>query len=653
MSFFGGTSTAYGQSRASMLDGTASRTQILARSYQPFANPFFDQASTYTPPTVKSLFGFCRYYHLTHGIINAINTKASEYPVTDIILSHPDKGVTERWEELLLSTMNYRVLQFEINLDYYTYGNAFVSPSFPFRKILICGNQFCKKEVDALGSRPNWRYLNHRFWMSCPGCGQTDWARARDDYYPKYADITLIRWNPENVSIFYNEATGRKDYMLDFGAEFRSDITMGRKDLVATTPEIFLDAVRLKRNLVFNKQEVFHLARPSLSNMHRGWGIPLMMPVMKDAFYVQVMKKAQEAVLLTHLVPQIFLFPQPATAGADPFTVTHLADWRSHIRRELARQRADPSYYGILPFPLGHQVIGENGRSLLLMPEIRAMTENIAVGMGFPVDLIFGQGTYAGSSVNMRMLENFFLSNGHSQHRLLHWVIKRLGAFLNWPIPKAKFKPFRMADDLQRQALMFQLNGAGKISDSTLLSHVDLKVEDETALQISEAPFRAEVVRQQQLLLAEVGAEAQGVQAKAMAKAQVAMGEAQAKAQQPPRDPFVEAQGSPLQEPPGVPMDAAAASLAARIRALPPERAQQILTQVQVQMPEMGTLLAQQGIEMPGMDMSGAPPAQSQNPPMQAQPGQGQQGAQGPQQGPMVDMRPDPQVLPPRRPGGV
>lgn len=617
-----------------MFDGTASRSQILGRRYQPFANPFFDQASTYTPPTVKSLFGFCRFYHLTHGIINAIDTKAAEYPVTDLILQHKDRAVVDKWEELLLGVMNYRVHQFEINLDYYVYGNAFVSPSFPFRKMLTCGNEFCRSTLDALESRPHWRYINNRFWLTCPKCGQTDFAKSRDDYYPKYSDISLIRWNPENVQIFYNEATGRMDYLLDISADFRAQITMGRKDLVATTPEIFLDAVRMKRSLVFDKQEVFHLRRPSLSSTNRGWGVPLIMPVLKDAFYVQVMKKAQEAVLLTHLVPQIFLYPQPATAGADPFTITSLANWRDHIRREIARQRMDPSYYGILPFPIGHQVIGENGRSLLLMPEIRAMTEMISIGMGFPSDLVFGQGSYAGTSVSMRMLENFFLSNVHSQLRLLHWVIRRMAAFLNWPKVDGRFKPFRMADDLQRQALMLQMNQVGKVSDTTMLSYADLKVEDETALQVAESKYRAEAVRQQSLMQAEVQAEAQGVMAKAQAKAQVAMAQASMNAQKPPRDPFADAQASPLSQPAGVPLDSAAAALALEVRKMPVERQQAYMRQLQVESPEIAQMVQEQG--MPDIPTMGGEPAPPQPP-----------------GGSPIDMRPQPGVLPPRRAGQV
>jgi len=630
MTFFGGGGMA-SAGRAGAFVGNADRSQILGRKYQPFANPFFDQASTYTPSSIKSLFSFCRFYYLTHGIINAVITKASEYPVTDVILQHKDRGVQRKWEELLLGVLNYRVHQFEVNLDYYVYGNAFVSMSFPFRKKLTCGA--CNAEHDAMQSRPAWRYINHRFWLQCSKCGQTDFARSRDDYYPKYSEINMIRWNPENVHIFYNEATGRMDYGLDLSPDFRSQVMMGRKDLVAATPEIFLEAVKSRRSLVFDKSEVFHMRRPSLSTMSRGWGVPLLMPVLKEAFYVQVMRKAQEAVMLTHLVPQVFLFPQPASAGADPFTTVDLTNWRDHIRRELARQRVDPAYYGILPFPLGHQVIGEHGQSLLLMPEIQQALEIIVAGMGFPVDLVFGHGTYSGNSVNMRMLENFFLSNVHGHHRLLDWVMKRSSAYLNLPLAEGRFKPFRMADDLQRQAFMANLNQMGKVSDATLLSYADLKVEDEAQLISGETKVRAEAVRQQKLLEADVTGEAQLVMAKYQAQAQAAMAKAQAGESSPKRDPFTAMQESPTAQPAGFPLDAVAAALADKIRYMPPEQQAVYLAQVKDQSPEMGELLAQQGLPAApdlnahvGPEGPGAPPAEAG-----------------------VDMRPMPEALPPRR----
>jgi hypothetical protein len=636
VTMFGGTTAAI--PRASVMQNqSGNRRDSLGRAYQGFSNPFFDMASTYIPPTIKGLFAFCRFFHLTHGVINAIITKASEYPVTDLILSHKDKPVKDRWDELLNGSLNYRVHQFEVNLEYYVYGNAFISPSLPFTKMLKCGS--CNADHQALQTRSNWRYSGQGFWLSCSKCGQTGFAKARDDYYPRLSDMTITRWNPELVSTFYNESTGRTDYTLDFSSEFKNGILLGRKDLVATTPQAILEAVKQQKTLVFDNQSVFHMRRPGLSGMAR-WGIPLMMPVLKDAFFMQVMKRAQEAVLLTHLVPQVFLFPQPATSGADPFTTTSLAEWRDHIRRELARQRQDPSYYGILPFPLGHQTVGEHGKSLLLMPEIQSMAEHITVGMGFPVDLVFGNGTYAGSSVNMRMLENFFQSNVQGHLRMVHWVMKHFGSFLNWPTPDARFKAFRMADDLQRAMLYSQLAEKDVISETTLLSQLDLKSEDEAQLRLSELALKSEAAKRKGELLAEVQGAQSVIMAKYQAQAQGTMQSATQRDALARRSPFDQTMGSDVNRAPGITLDAAAAALAGALDTMPPDRKAAYLRQLRGSLPELEQMVQQQqGAGLPGMPQDpNAPP-----------PAEGQQGQEG---GP-VDMRPQPEQLPPRRPGGV
>jgi len=625
--FFNNSSSMAGAGRGATFAHSASKQDILGRQYAPFANPFFDQASTYTPPSIKSLFSFCRYYYLTHGIINSICTRAAEYPVTDLAMQHKSLSVRDKWQGFMDGDLNYPVHQFEANLDYYVYGNVFISASFPFRKQIICGS--CSKTHDAITSRQHWRYTNHKFWLTCPKCGNSDFANSRDDYYTKPSEINLIRWNPENVTIFYNESTGRYDYALDMPSQFKRELTMGRKDLVSTTPEIFLQAAKADRLLVFDKREVFHMRRPTLSSTERGWGTPLLMPVLKDAFYMQIMKKAQESVLLTHLMPQIFLYPQPATAGADPFSTVDLRDWRTHIQRELTRQRLDPAYVGILPFPLGQQTIGENGRNLLLMQEIRMMGEMLTVGMGFPVELVFGNASYAGTSVSMRMLENFFLSNVRAQYRLLKWVIQRVGAFLGWPEIEGRFKPFKMADDLQRQAYAFQLNQASKLSDTTLLGLSDFKMEDENKLIIAESAIKSEATKKQQLLMAEAQGEAGVTSARYQAKSEEVMMESQRRAQQEAQaaaeadsgessSPFQDSQGSGLSGAgTGIPLNQLAQGYAQQLQGLPMEVRQQHMAQLQKSQPEMAELVRQNMI--------------------------------GPAPGTGVDMRPMPEQLPPRR----
>lgn len=603
-------------------------------NYAAFANPFFDQAGTYTPTTVKELYAYCRHFHLTHGLINAINTKAAEYPVTDLIFEANEPSLVARYEELFFEGLDYSTQQIAINVSKNVYGIAFVSVNFPFEKFLRCGA--CKEEISAMRSRPFWRYTVGRFRLTCPKCGATGPADSADRPQRKASEISLMNWNPEQISIFENEVTGRKDYVYEPSPRFRQAIKLGRKDLVCTTPELFLEAVRLDRPVVLDPSRVFVMKRPGLPQQGGGSGIPLMFPVLKDAYYLQVMKRANETICLQHLVPQIFIFPQPSTSGADPYVTASLSDWRDTIRAELAIQRRDPAYYGVVPFPLGHQVIGENGRSLMLLPEIQEQARQICIGMGFPPDLIFGNGSYAGNSVNMRMLENVFLGDVRQHKRLLRFVLTQISTFMNWPPVTGRFKPFRMADDLQRQGFFFTLNQAKKISDTTLLSLVDLRVDTETKLQSEEVAARGAAMREMQSMEASIQSDAQVIMAKGQSKAQEVMAEAQAKAMAPKPDPFIEAVSSPVNQAAGLNDNASLRALADAVRSMPEGRKQLFMKQLQDQSPDISQLLLQQ--QQQQMAEQGGAPAEDP----------AAQGAQ-PGDGTHIDMRPLPQQLPPRR----
>jgi hypothetical protein len=610
---------------------TPDRRTQLGGKYTPFANPFFDQAGTYTPTSMKELFAFCRHFFLTHGLINAIITKASEYPITDLIFEDSDQRMKSQYEDLFSDVLNYPTQQYAINIDLNCYGIAFVSVNMPFDKKIICSS--CKQEHSAKKSRPYWRYTAGRFRLDCPKCGNSGFAESRDETVRNLREISIMRWNPERMNVIENEVTGRCDYILDLSPGFRNSIKMGRKDLVATTPDLFLEAVRLGRQVVMDPNRVFVMRRPGLSQTVGGWGVPAMMPVLKDAYQLQVAKRSNEAIMLQHLVPQVFIFPQPSTAGADPYITSNLADWSSTIRAELANQRRDPAYYGIVPFPLGHQVIGENGRSLLLLPEIQEMARQICVGMGYPPDLVFGTGNYSGNSVSMRMLENVMLTNVRAHKRLLRFVIREVSTFMGWPVIKGRFKPFRMADDLQRQAFFFSLNQAKKISDTTLLSMVDLSVDAESKLMKDEIGIRSAALREVNAVEADIAGDAQLVMAKSQAKAQEVLAESQARAMAPKPDPFLSSVSS-LASSTAIDLntDVAMRGLAEAVRAMPQDRKELFIAQLKDNSPDISALMQAQAMAQAGMA-----------------PGDPAAGGGDPMAAAGVDQRPLPEQRPPQR----
>lgn len=483
-----------------------------------YPSPFFDVAHTYLPVTIKQMFRWCRYYFLTNPLINATVFKLSEYPVTDIVVDHQDAQVRKRWTSYFQEHLAIRPFQIECGLDYHAYGNSLVSIGFPFKKFLRCASCGFQERADKI--RQHWTFTNYAFRLSCPGCGMTSESEAKDVYYKNASGINLIRWNCEHVEINYNDITGESTYFYTIPPAVRNDVVIGKKDVVESVPQVFIQAMRQQKGVVFAKDNFFHMKRATLAQQDRGWGIPLSLPVLKDVFYLQLMKKAQEAVLLEHMLPLRVLFPQAGSGTSDPYVTLNLRDWKDHIAAEIARWRLDPLYIPILPLPIGHQSIGGDGRALLLTQEIQVWSEQIMVGMGVPKEFLLGGLSYAGSSVSMRMLENAFLNYILRQKQLANWVMKMVAAYMDWPVARIRFKPFRMADDIQRKAYLFQLNQAQKISDTTLLADADLAQDEEDEIMLQETDKRLESTKKQQLALAEVQAEAQLILAKAQVKAQ-------------------------------------------------------------------------------------------------------------------------------------
>lgn len=687
MSFIGGGVMGGGPGGALRFSQTRGRINGGMGNGVNYPSPFFDIAHTYLPITVKQMFRWCRYYFLTNSLINAVVFKMSEYPITDMVIDHPDKQVVNKWMEYYHDHLNYKAFQIECGLDYFTYGNCLSSVSFPFKKFLTCAR--CNFSSEAKKIRPYWVFTNYEFRMHCPKCGSNGPAIAKDIYFKNASGIRMMRWSPEDLEISYSDITGEYTYFYNIPPTVRNDVVLGKKDSVENVPQIFVQALRQQKGVVFNKDLFFHLKRPSLADQDRGWGIPLLLPVLKDTFYMQIMKKAQEAILLEHIVPLRILFPQPGSGTSDPYTTINLVDWRDHVSTEIARWRLDPNYIPILPLPVGNQTLGGDGRALLLVQELVTMGEQVINGMQVPLEFIKGGMSYAGTNVSMRMLENAFIIYLTRHKQMANWVMKQVASYMDWPEARIRFKPFKMADDIQRKAFLFQLNQAGKVSDTTLLSDSDLSQEEEDEIMMRESAMRIEATKKQQLAMAELQGEQQVVMMKMTAKAQQEMQQAMAAPDAPgepgaqeagaaapggapqlpaaggagggaaakaPADPMQQ-MASPLSagqemNPPtsgpqgtgqttlgGTNILAMAMSLAQQLKQMDPTGQHLAIKKLREQSPQLADLVLQYLQSMPGMMQPGGT-------------GQAMPGAAGAAAA-QVDMRPLPDKLPPRRAAGI
>jgi len=485
-----------------------------------YPSPFFDIGHTYLPTSIKQMFRWCRYYFLTNPLINTVVYKMAEYPVTPLIIDEEDSELREKWEEILDHQIKVRTIAIETGLDYFTYGICLLSLHFPFDKYLVCGN--CKKETKI--AKAAYKFRNMNYHLACEECGVTSEARVRDVNVKNLKGIRIIRWNPEYVTVEHNDITGETAYFFDMPTILRNDIMMGKRHIVETIPDVFIQALRESKQLRLTSDNVFVLRRPTIAQKDMGWGMPLILPVLKDTYYLQILRKAQEAIAQQHIVPLRLLFPQPGSASSDPYSTTDLGMWRKRIEAEIQKWRVDPNYIPILPLPIGNETIGGEGKNLMLHQEMRAWSEQIVAGMGVPIEFVFGGLSYSGSNVSLRMLENMFLSYRDLQLVMVRdFIAGRIADYMDWKRPRLKFQDFKMADDLQRLSLYFQMNQAMKISDTTLLNQAGLDIVQEERHKSSEINKQIEGQRKMQLAQASLQGDVMLVQARYQAAMQKTM----------------------------------------------------------------------------------------------------------------------------------
>lgn len=555
-----------------------------------YPSAWWDVAQMDLPRSVKHLFKWCRYHVLVNPLIATVVKKMAAYPITEITIKEEDQEGFDkhkkRWEDCLFRILKIDQQQLRMGLDYHGYGNSIVSILFPFHKYLECPHCKYSQRIKKLKFKTQWDFKDYQYYfLSCPRCGGEGRAHVMDVSYKSYRDIKLIHWNVSDIDIDFNPLTQTAEYAYNVPEKIRSKILRKNRKYLEETPVVVIQALREQRPVLLNPENIHHckVPTPTLDSNDEGWGYPAIVPALKDSFYLQVMKKAQEQVLLEHMVPLDILYPATSDASASPYHMVNLSDWKTRVETEIVKWRWDPNYKPILPVPIGHQRIGGNGRALMLTQEIRAWSEHMIAGMNVPQEFVFGGLSWSGSSVSLRMLENQFL-NYRSMHQnfLQFWLVPKIAQFMGWSEVSLSMREFKMADDLQQKQLLISLNQLKKISDKTLLAEFGKDSSEEARLIEAELRGSLAIQRLQSLYAADIQNETALSQMKAQQKFQ-------AENMPQPQAPVPAQDQGPVAS--GVNALDLADAYARKLTALPPEDREAALLRIQANSPQLAQLI--------------------------------------------------------------
>jgi len=488
----------YGIDTAFSQIGTAASDVIRSRYW----DPYLDVASRVLPKDLRSLWNMSLYYAITHPVIAPLIQKKSTYVVTRPVYETTDSETRLRYTEVMERVLKVRGFLAAFNMDYNTFGNAYASVGFPFVKLLKCKK--CGHVVRA--DQVEYALENLEFLLPrCPKCFQRARAEVKDKYYRTTRGMRLIRWNPQHITVEEDHA-GRCTYYLRPPATLENALRITRRSIINQTPQELIDAIREKKDLKFDDGDrmpggaVFCSKRLGPSNQtYRGYGVPLGMAAQKDAFLMQIMRKAQESIMFEHIVPMRFAFPANAM---DLAQAIDLSDLQQNIAMQMREWRRDQNRVIVFPVQVVLDELGGKGRALLLNPEIRQQAELICVAMGFPPEFLMGGVSYSGSNVSLRIVENDFLFNFADNEDLLQYIANQVAWFMGWPTVQLRQKPFKMADDLQRAAFDASLVAQNMLSKSTMLQSRDYDPEGEASQIKKEIPIYGELIQQQAILQA-------------------------------------------------------------------------------------------------------------------------------------------------------
>lgn len=445
-----------------------------------YDDPFFDQASSLLPKSIKKLLEACQTWALTNSTIAPLIRAAAEYPITSLVYTHKDEANKEIWKTILEDKIGIYEALFEIGLDHLTYGNAFVTISFPFIRFLKCYS--CNQEFP--GSSIKYEFRGYEFEGTCPSCKQSVQFGARDEFTPKPdgSGIRVVRLEPQLITPKYNRVTGETFYYYDIPRDIIRAVEAGDKEILDGLPIEYIETVKTKKK--FKLLRIYHFKNPTISGRDMQWGFPSMLPSLKDLYLNQVYRKAEEMIGLEYAVPLRVLFPSMTTQ--DPLQKVSMQRFVTFMERSIRFWRRDKNAIITSPVPVSVTTIGAPTTYNNAPMRAKILEEAIG-GMGFNSDWLTGQARYSSANVSLRIKENQFLSYARRIDRCLQWLCDEIKSFLSLPSCTIHMRPFKMADDVQMLQMLFSLAQMNKISWNTFLSRLDIKYADEMPVIMTEA----------------------------------------------------------------------------------------------------------------------------------------------------------------------
>jgi hypothetical protein len=463
-------------------------------------------ASTAMPETNQSALKWCEYLFQAQGTLRMAYERIFAYFLTDVEIgaltaSDPlGEDEKDKWENFLRDDFSYLSAVHQLNRDKGCYGNGFATITNTFRRFLKCPhcpNLFTLKEVFG---RPNFKFkwYNFEFTAKCPTCKYSGAFRVKDEPDKSPEKLKIKRWSPHEIHLLHCPLTDDVHYLWQIPDDYKNQVKQGRLFHLERVSEPILKAIKNNQAFRFAPNAMYHMKEPTLAGVrNRGWGISRLITNFRQAWYVQVLHRFNEAIALDYVIPFRLITPA-ARSGAgnaklgDPLLSGNMSNFNGQVRQMLAKRRRDPASWNTLGFPVEYQALGGDARSLAPHELLDQGQTTLLDSIGVPVDLYKGNLQMQTAPVAMRQFEATFYHMVQDNNQFLRWAVERVSEILSWEAIDARHKRVTHADDMQRSMAILQLMMGQVISMTSGLKAMGIDYKDEQRLISEEARFQQE-----------------------------------------------------------------------------------------------------------------------------------------------------------------
>lgn len=478
-----------------------------------FPDPFCDMASLHMPQSIQEANRWCEYIMMANGTYRQAIERVIAYFITDPIISSakPEKKLgkeeQDKYKTFLNDTLGLKSVLHQVCLDYLTYGNSFTSLMLPFRRYIACGKKGCGFETPlrkaATNDKFGFQWSNFEFTCTCPKCGVRGKWRHIDRRSGEQEEIKVKRWSPHEIEIIWDPYSDKTEYVWKIPEDYRRMIREGDISRLEHATWEVIQAIKHDQDLKFDPGVLFHMKEPALAGMrNRGWGISRILTNFRQAWYVQILHRFNEAIALDYVIPFRVITPQPKQGAdgqtADPVHMSNMGAFTARVTRMLRDRRKDPARWNVLPYTLQYQALGGDATQLAPKDLMDQGIDTLLTCIGVPVEFYKGTLSVQAAPAALRLFQANWSHLVQHMNRFVADLVGQISKALQWEQVACKLEQVTHADDLNRQMALLQLMTQGLVSKSKGLRSVGADFEEETRKSLEEERFTAEAQKKMQ-----------------------------------------------------------------------------------------------------------------------------------------------------------